>query len=289
MKHLFFALRPKQWIKNLFIFLPLIFGNKLFSFPTNLKVTIAFVLFCLASSAVYLINDLLDIGKDKQHPLKRLRPIARGTVSVHRARTTALILVVAVMAASFALNTTFAVLILVYFIFNVFYTTVLKEIVIIDVCSIAAFFLLRIVIGGVVAEVPISHWIILMTVLLALFLGFNKRRQELKLYKRKAKAYRPVLKKYSWYFIDQMIAVITSTIVVTYLLYTVDSRTVNQFGPHLLLTVPFVYYGIFRYLYLMHKLRKDGDPTRTLLSDPPMQWNLVLWIAISIAVIYFKI
>lgn len=147
---------------------------------------------------------------------------------------------------------------------------------------------MRIIAGAAVARVVISYWIIFMTALVALFLGFNKRRQELRFLKKKATAHRRVLTKYSFLFIDQMVPIITSSIVVVYMLYTVDARTVKEFGTnHLIYSIPFVYYGIFRYLYLIHKRHKGIDPTRILLSDGKMQLNFALWIIICIAVIYF--
>lgn len=288
MKYLFFALRPKQWIKNLFIFLPLIFGKKLFDFPNNFKIIAAFFLFSLTSGVVYLINDIIDLEKDRLHPTKKLRPIASGKVSISQALITACILGILSIIFSFMLDIYFGWVVVAYLIFNLIYSKILKDAVIIDVFCIGAFFLLRIIAGGVVAGVEMSHWIIFLTVLLALFLGFNKRRQELRLLERKAATHRHVLLKYNTYFIDQMIAVITSSIVVVYMLYTVDARTVGEFGTkHLIYSIPFVYYGIFRYLYLIHKLGKSGDPMRILLSDGKMQFNLALWIIVCIAVIYF--
>jgi 4-hydroxybenzoate polyprenyltransferase len=286
-KYLFFALRPKQWIKNLFIFLPLIFGKKLLVFPVNLKTAIAFCLFSLAADVAYLVNDIIDIEEDKTHPTKRLRPIASGRVSIKQAAITACILGILSIVLSFILNVYFGWLVIIYLVFNFIYSKILKNVVIIDVFCISGFFLLRIISGSIVVGVELSHWIIIMTVLLALFLGFNKRRQELQLFERKRTHHRRVLIKYNLYFIDQMIAVITSSIVIAYMLYTVDVRTVKEFGTKsLMFSIPFVYYGIFRYLYLIHKIKRGGDPTRILLSDRMMQVNIVLWIAVCSAVIY---
>jgi 4-hydroxybenzoate polyprenyltransferase len=287
MKYLFSSLRPTQWIKNLFIFLPLIFGKKLFVFPTNLKTVIAFCLFSLAASVVYLINDIIDIEKDKIHPTKYLRPIASGKVSIRQAIITAFILAALSVTLSFMLNIYFGYIVIIYLAFNFIYSKILKEVVIIDVFCLSFFFLLRIMAGSVTAEVELSYWIIMMTALLALFLGFNKRRQELKLLELKATHHRPVLTKYSPYFIDQMIVVITSSIVIVYMLYAGDARTVREFGTkNLMFSIPFVYYGIFRYLYLIHKVKRDDDPTRILLSDRMMQLNILLWIVVCSTVIY---
>ncbi|MFY9402018.1 MAG: decaprenyl-phosphate phosphoribosyltransferase [Candidatus Omnitrophota bacterium] len=288
MKHLFLSLRPKQWIKNTFIFIPLIFGKRLLIFPANLKVFFAFCLFSLSASAAYLINDILDIEKDKRHPIKSLRPIASGKVNIRLALTAAFILLVFSITLSFILNIYFGYIIIVYSISNFFYSKILKKVVIIDVFSLAFFYLLRILSGGVVAEVKLSYWVIIMIALLAMFLGFNKRRQELDLFQEKAIRHRSILVEYDIYFIDQMIAVITSSITIVYMLYTVDIRTIREFGTtKLLLTMPFVYYGIFRYLYLIHKVKKDDDPIRILLSDIPLQLSIVLWIIACSAIIYF--
>lgn len=287
-KYLWLSMRPKHWVKNLFIFLPLVFGRKLFIFPTNLKTAIGFILFSLAASSVYLFNDILDMQKDKLHPIKRHRPISAGNISLRQAAFLACFLGIASLISAFILEKYFGLVVLSYFIFNLIYMKLLKEVVIIDVFCLSIFFLLRIMAGIVIVKTEFSYWIIFMTILLALFLGLNKRRQELQLFKKSAASHRQVLSKYTPYFIDQMIAIITSSIVVVYMLYTIDARTVNIFGTnHLMYSIPFVYYGIFRYLYLIHKVRKDGDPTYILLSDPQMRLNLALWVAVCIAVIYF--
>ena len=287
-KYLFFALRSKQWIKNFFIFLPLVFGKKLLAYPIDLKVIAAFFLFSIASSVVYLINDIIDIEKDKLHPTKRLRPIASGKLMVREAWTAAVILGAIAITCSFLLDIYFGMIVVVYLAFNFLYSKILKNAVIIDVFCIGAFFLLRIIAGSIVAKVQMSHWIIFMTVLLALFLGFNKRRQELSVLGKEAIYHRRILTQYSVYFINQMVLVITSSTVVCYMLYTVDPETVKRFGnSHLIYSIPFVYYGIFRYLYLIHKLKKEGDPTRILIADKKMQLNLVLWLIVCILVVYF--
>lgn len=288
-KYLLYSLRPKQWIKNLFIFLPLIFGKKLLVFPDNLNTFIAFCIFSLAASSVYILNDIIDIRKDKLHPAKRLRPLASGKIGIGEASAAGFILCVVSLAASFALNTYFGYIVIAYLMFNIIYSIALKEVVIIDVFCIGLFFWLRIMAGSAVSGAALSYWIIIMTMLLALFLGFNKRRQELKLLGKKASVHRSVLMKYNLYFIDQMITVITSSIVISYMLYTVNARTVQEFGSeNLIFSIPFVYYGIFRYLYLIHKVKRDGDPTRILLSDRMSQANIAAWIIVCAAIIYIK-
>ncbi|MBU0468565.1 MAG: decaprenyl-phosphate phosphoribosyltransferase [Candidatus Omnitrophica bacterium] len=288
MKHMFIAIRPKHWIKNMFIFLPLIFGKKLFISPLNTNTVLAFFLFSIAASAVYLMNDIIDCEKDKKHPAKKLRPIASGKISTNTAIITSILLgSIAIAGASF-LSINFCSIIIIYLIANIIYSKILKEAVIIDVFCIAVFFFLRVLAGGIVAETEISHWLIIMTALIALFLGLNKRRQELLITDQNPQDRRVVLDKYSTYFIDQMIAVITSSVVISYMLYTVDERTVSVFGTkNLIYSVPFVYYGIFRYLYLIHKANADGDPTKLFLSDYKMQLNVILWLIVCAIVIYF--
>lgn len=289
MSFIFAALRPKQWIKNLFIFLPLIFGKKLFIFPVNLKSLLAFILFSLAASVAYLINDIIDIQKDKLHPIKCLRPIASAKVSIKQATVVAFMLSILSIVLSFMLDIYFGSIVVIYLVLNFVYSKILKDLVIIDVFCIGGFFLLRIAAGATVTGVELSHWIIIMTTLLALFLGFTKRRQELILLKSIAIHHRSVLTKYSLYFIDQIIAVITSSIVIAYMLYAVDVRTIEEFGTnHLIFSAIFVYYGIFRYLYLIHKLHSEEDPTHILLSDRAMQINIALWLIVCVIVIYFR-
>ncbi|MCF7908129.1 MAG: decaprenyl-phosphate phosphoribosyltransferase [Candidatus Omnitrophica bacterium] len=290
MKNFLYSIRPRQWIKNSFILLPLIFGKKLFSYPANLDAVIAMVLFSMTSGAVYLFNDLIDVRNDRVHPLKKFRPIASGKLSIANALIAAIILSFLSIGLAFVLNRYLGLVMLIYLLFNLIYTKVLKNFVIVDVFCVGGFFLLRIIAGSVATGIEMSHWIILMTVLLALFLGFIKRRQELIILQKKAVLHRKVLSKYSVYFIDQMIAVLTSSMVVIYMLYTVDTRTINAFGSnHLMYSLPFVYYGIFRYLYIIHQRFKHGDPTRILFADLKLQLNLALWCIVCILVIYFGI
>ena len=288
MTNLFVSLRTKHWIKNLFIFMPLIFGKKLFVSPLNTNTIIAFFLFSIAASAVYLMNDIIDREKDQNHPTKKFRPIASGKISIKTAITTSVFLGLIAISGAYFLNFNFCLIIVIYLSANIIYSKILKEAVIIDVFCISVFFILRVLAGGIVAETEISHWLIIMTALIALFLGLNKRRQELLITHQYAQDRRVVLEKYSTYFIDQMIAVITSSVVISYMLYTVDERTVSVFGTNnLIYSVPFVYYGIFRYLYLIHKANEDGDPTKMFLSDYKMQLNVVLWLIVCAFVIYF--
>jgi len=286
---LFFSLRPKQWVKNFFIFLPLIFGQKLLCFPANLKTLEAFFLFSMVAGVGYLINDVIDFKKDAFHSRTRTRPIASGKISIAKAKAVAWILGTVSLTLSYLFNPSFGFIVTVYFVLNVVYSKILKEKVILDVFCIGFLFILRVVAGGVVAEVELSHWIIVMTGLLALFLGFNKRRQELKLPGEEAVSHRKVLTEYNAYFIDQMISIVTCSIVVAYMLYTTDPRTTAFFGnKNIMISIPFVYYGIFRYLYLIHKLNMNGDPTQLLFRDKSTQLNLVLWLFVCIYAVYVR-
>jgi len=287
MRNLFLAMRPRQWVKNLFIFLPLIFGKKLFVFPENINTLFAFFLFSMASSSSYLINDIIDLEKDRFHPVKRLRMLASGKIMVKTALILSCILAAVSAIGSFALNPQLSLLMLAYLAGNILYSRYLKTIVIIDVFCLAGFFVLRIMAGTLTATVEFSYWMIFMIALLALFLGFSKRRMDLKLLKEDARVSRSVLAKYNLYFIDQMVAVLTSSIVVVYMLYTVSDRTVALFGStKLIYTVPFVYYGIFRYLYMIHKIGAMEDPTKILFKDKIMALNIVLWILVCAVIIY---
>jgi len=289
MKYLFLSLRPRHWVKNFFIFLPLIFGQKLFDIQASLNIIIAFFIFSIISGVVYLVNDVIDLDADRSHPTKHLRPIASGKISVRSACVSALVLGLISVFCAFRLMPDFGWVVLTYLIFNFLYSKILKKVVIIDVFCLGAFFLLRVVAGSVIADVEISHWMLIMTTLLALFLGFNKRRQELSIQGAADSSSRHVLFEYNIYFIDQIISIITSSIVVVYMLYAVDGRTVAEFGStHLIYSVPFVYYGIFRYLYVVHKLHDGGDPVAIFLEDKMMQLNLFLWILVCILVVYFK-
>jgi len=281
-------LRPYQWIKNGFVLLPVVFSEKLGDLHALGPVFGAFAIFCAASSAVYIANDLADANADKLHPIKKWRPLAQGGFSPTIAMIMAAGLGVSALAFALMLNGKLGVCIAAYILGNLFYSRLLKHVVILDVMSIGFFFLLRVISGAVVISVNVSEWLLICSAILALFLGFNKRRHEIITTGSAADQHRYVLGKYSVYFIDQMIAVLTASTVIFYTLYTVDAHTVARFGTKgLLYTVPFVYYGIFRYLYLVHKRRQGGDPSRIMMKDRMLQLNVILWLAAAISVIYF--
>lgn len=243
---------------------------------------------CFAASAVYLLNDLCDLKEDQQHPVKKDRPLAAGRLSPKAAKAGSVSLAVASIVVAIAAATPgAAVIIAIYIALSVLYSTVLKHIVILDVMFIAVGFVLRILAGAFAVSVTPSHWLFLCTINVALFLGFGKRRAELIALDHNTAGHRNVLQHYSLTFIDQMISVVTSATLVCYILYTVDQRTVQVFGTRMLvLTVPFVAYGLFRYLYLLYHQREGDSPTRTLLLDGPFLINAALWGLSCIAIIY---
>jgi 4-hydroxybenzoate polyprenyltransferase len=282
-------LRPTQWSKNLVIFAALIFSKHLFNHADVLLVGVGFMAFCLIASAAYVMNDLRDCDRDRQHPLKSLRPLPAGRVR----RGTAVLLAAALLACgialALALDLGFGVLLCVYFALQIAYTFWLKEVVILDVMAIAAGFVIRAAAGGVVIAVPVSPWLIICTFLLALFLGFSKRRHELVLLEGRATDHRATLKEYSPYFLDQMIAVVTASTVVAYAIWTVSPEIREKLGTEkLYLTIPFVLFGIFRYLYLVHQREEGGNPTQLLLTDRPLLLDVVLWILTAAVLLYWK-
>lgn len=275
------SLRPEQWTKNLIVFGALVFSKSFTDFQLIESSIILFGLFCLASSSVYLLNDVLDYERDRVHPRKSKRPIASGIVPRPTAIVLSVILAaVALVIAWFFLNPQTMLLLACYAGLNVLYSIVLKHIVIVDVMTIAGGFVLRAVAGGVAISVPISSWLIVCTLLLALFLGFGKRRHELESLKDTASKHREILEHYSIYFLDQLISIVTAAVIVAYTFYTLSPEVEQKLGvEHLEISVPFVMYGIFRYLYLIHKKEKGGSPSRVLLTDLPILVNVLLWFA----------
>lgn len=275
------SLRPEQWTKNLVVFGALVFSRNFTNVPMIETSVLLFALFCLVSSSVYLFNDVIDYEKDRLHPRKSKRPIASGALSRKTAVVVAIILVaVAFLIAALTMNQSTLLVIAAYALLNVLYTLLLKNIVILDVMTIAAGFVLRAVGGGTAIDVPISSWLVICTFLLALFLGFGKRRHELASLDKTATEHRRSLEHYSIYFLDQMISVVTASVVVAYTFYTLSPEVEEKLGvQHLVISVPFVLYGIFRYLYLIHKKEEGGSPSRLLLTDLPMLVDVLLWLA----------
>lgn len=274
--------RPKQLTKNLSVFAALIFAKHVFEQDYFIQVLLAFICFCLVSSCVYVLNDIVDAKKDMLHPKKKFRPIASGIIAKNEAIIFLTVLLPFVIAASFLLDVFFGIVISIYFINNLFYTFKLKHVVIIDVMSIAFGFILRVVGGGLAIRVYISPWILLCTLLLALFLGFSKRRNELVILAGDADRHRKILDEYSLEFIDNMLSIVTASTVMAYSLYTFSSN--NNYN--MMLTIPFVLYGIFRYQYIIYKKKEGGSPEETVLSDIPLIINILLWVISSTVILY---
>lgn len=281
------SLRPTQWPKNVFVLAPLVFGGLLLNAQVTLRAVLALVAFCCASSAVYLINDIRDREEDRRHPLKRLRPIAAGTLKVPVAVLAVLVLVGAAGLLSVRLGRSFALVLGVYLVLNVLYTLWLKHMVILDVMTIAISFVLRVEAGSTATGIEISRWLLLCTIFLALFLAFSKRRHEITLLAHEAAGQRPVLDHYSPAFLDQMINVVTASSVVSYALYCVAAETVEKYHTQdLVFTIPLVLYGIFRYLYLMYQRPGERNPTEAILRDAPFLINILLWGLVVVWIVY---
>ena len=286
------SLRPAQWTKNLIVFAGLLFGQRgtspAFLDPHAIGQAIAaFGIFCALSGVVYLINDVADREADRVHPLKRHRPIASGAVPPSLAIATAAALGIVALGGAWVLRPAFAVVAVAYVALQAAYSGPLKHVVIIDVLAIAIGFVLRAVAGAVAIDVPISHWLLILTVLLALFLALSKRRHELVLLADGATGHRPILEEYSPYLLDQMIAVVTASTLVSYVIYTVSPETVQKFHTDYLgLTLVFPLYGIFRYLYLVHRKEGGGSPADMLLNDRPLLACVALWAVAVAAILY---
>ncbi len=281
------SLRPGQWTKNLIVFAGLVFSLKLFE-PDAIQTSIeAFVIFCALSGVVYLINDVMDRDSDRRHPTKSRRPIAAGDLPVSVALMAAAVIGGLALTASFMLGWRFGAMAASYVALQALYSGPLKHVVIIDVLSIAIGFVLRAIAGAVVLNVVISHWLFVCTILLALFMALAKRRHELVLLADDATSHRPILGEYSAYLLDQMIAVVTASTLIAYIFYTISPETEQKFGTSWLgLTIPFPLYGIFRYLYLVHKRELGGSPADMLLNDRPLLACVTLWVLAVVLIIY---
>jgi len=295
------ALRPRQWTKNLAIFVGIVFAQRLLSFALVERTVVAFAAFCLASSSIYLLNDLLDLENDRQHPVKRNRPLASGKLPTSWAIAAMGVLLLACAALTLLIffipgdhqadifaslgggSVLFAITIAAYLVLMVLYSVRLKHVVLLDVFIIASGFVLRILAGAVVIPVLISPWLYLVTILLSLFLALNKRRHEMVLLQGDASNHRQILKEYSVPLLDQMITIVTAATIMAYSLYTFQGPTGNH---RLMITIPLVLYGMFRYLYLVYMRMEGGSPEELLLHDRHMLGTVVLCTAIIIIVLY---
>ncbi len=281
------ALRPQQWFKNTFALAPLVFAQRLTDLEALERAVTAFVAFCLAASAVYLLNDLRDRDEDRRHPSKRFRPLAAGTLPVPLAWLAVALLLVGAIWLTVLLGRDFGSFLLAYVVLNVLYSLGLKTVVILDVLCISLGFVLRILAGAAAIDVKVSSWLLLCTTFLSLFLAFSKRRHEIQLLADGAVHQRKVLSQYSAAFLDQMINVVTASAVVCYALYAVSPETVERFHTeHLVYTVPFVLFGVFRYLFLVYQRTDAKNPTEALMFDGPFLINLVLWGAAVVWIVY---
>jgi 4-hydroxybenzoate polyprenyltransferase len=280
------SLRPRQWVKNLFVFAGVIFSQQLLT-PLVWTALGAFIIFCGLSGAIYLFNDVMDAERDRLHPSKRLRPIASGALSPSTAVVFGGLLFAGCLAAAFRIGVSFGLVAVGYGVLLTAYSLWLKHMVILDVLTVAAGFVLRAVAGAVAVEAEISGWLLICTILIALFLALGKRRHEYRSLARDAAAHRPILAEYSESFLDQMISVVTASTVTAYALYTMSPETVAKFHTRLLpLTLPFVLYGIFRYLYLLYRRDLGGNPSDLLVSDRALLFDALLWMLATFAIIY---
>lgn len=281
------TMRPKQWTKNAFVLAPLVFDGKLFQPEMALRAGIAFLAFCLASSAVYILNDLVDLEKDRRHPRKRLRPLPSGQLSPRVAQVAGLLFAGVSILTMGLLDLATGVVLTVYLLQNIAYSLYLKNLVIIDVMVVALGFLLRVVAGVLVVHVQnFSPWLYVCVTLLALFMGFGKRRHEIALLEEDAGNHRASLDHYNLPFLDQILSMVTTSVLVAYVLYTFEAETALAQPGRMMLTIPFVLYGILRYLYLIHVRRLGGAPDELVLQDKPLAVTILLWALTVVGVIY---
>ncbi len=287
------TMRPRQWIKNLLVFLPLVFTIRQYWKPFSAemyvyfaKATAAFVLFCAFSAVIYLVNDVVDIEKDRAHPTKRYRPLASGALSRNQAIGAVVVLLLVATPLSFLLDFWFGVAAIGYTAMMLCYSFVLKNIVIIDVFTLAAGFVLRVVAGALAIHVPPSPWLFVLTMLVALFVGFSKRRHELVLLEGNATNHRLTLKEYTPEVLDEMIAVTTASAVMTYSLYTFSAENLPK-AHQMMLTIPFLIYIVFRLLYLVHVKNEGGSPEELVLRDRPLFSAIILWGIAVVGILYF--
>jgi 4-hydroxybenzoate polyprenyltransferase len=279
-------MRPRQWTKNLFVFIPLFFDGKLTDPQSVLRASAAFVLLCLMSSAVYIMNDLADIENDRQHPIKKFRPLPAGELNPTVAAVAAIFLAVGSLVAGYLLEPLLGAILLLYLLLQVGYTLWLKNIVLVDVLVLAAGFVLRIAAGVVVIDVQrFSPWLYVFGGFLALFLALGKRRNELVLLGDSAGSHRSILSEYNLELIDELLGIVTTSSVVAYSLYTFLAEGLPA-NHAMMLTIPFVLYAIFRWLYLIHVKQEGGAPEEILLRDRPLQASLVLWAIVVFVALY---
>ncbi len=290
-KTIFGLLRVHQWIKNLFLFIPLFFAGQFFNLERLEDVGVGFLCFSLAASFVYILNDIRDVEQDKLHPEKKFRPIPAGKVSVGLALVIGIVLLIVSIALAWNLNHTFSYILIVYIILNLSYSLGLKKVAILDLMIVAAGFVLRVLAGGFVADVPVSHWLIVMVYLLALFLVLAKRRDDILEYQNSGVLLRKNIQNYNLDFIHSILTLLSAVITVSYIMYTISDDVSDQFDTnYLYLTSVFVIAGIMRYIQITMVENKSGSPTRVLYTDKFLHVTLAFWILSFFLIIYaFKI
>ncbi len=287
-KPLIKTMRPRQWVKNGLLFIAIIFDKQLTNWPALARTVLGFVLFCLLSSVIYIINDLVDLEADRKHPQKKLRPLASGTLKISTARTAGILLTIIVFIPATLLSLEFALIGLAYLVLNLAYSAWLKHAPILDVMFLASFYVLRVAAGvSLITVTRFSPWLYVFTTFLALYLGIGKRRAELNLLAEEANAHRKSLGEYTLPLLDQLILIVSTATIITYSLYTFSAPNLPV-NHTMMLTIPFVIYGIFRYLYLIEVKDCGGEPEEVLLTDRPLQATIVLWAASILAIFYFS-
>ena len=285
-RDILFSFRPKQWTKNFFIFSALVFDRQLTNSKSVITTLSAFIIFCALSSSVYLFNDLFDIEADKNHPIKKNRPIASGRLSTKLAVIIGVVLSIGALFVAYKLSINFFLICLAYLIINLLYSKWLKHLPVIDVLIVASGFVLRVAAGVTLVEVErFSPWLYVVTTLLALFIGFGKRRAELALLAGSANQHRTVFEGYTLDFLDQLITIVSGTTIIGYSLYTFSAPNLPN-NHAMMLTIPFVLYGIFRYLYLIKVKESGGAPEELLMNDRPLQLTILLW-GLSVLIIFY--
>lgn len=280
-------MRPKQWAKNGFVFAAILFDQKLFEAESLVKVVITFGLMCLTASAIYIVNDIVDVEKDRQHPKKKFRPIASGQLPIPIAVSAAVVFLLVSVGVALLLDLELAAVVVAYILLHVGYSFVFKNIVIVDVFSIAGGFILRLLAGVVVIDVAqFSPWLYVCAGLLSLFLAIGKRRQELVYMGDKATSTRSILAEYNIEFVSDMLRLTITSTAVAYTLYATEAETILLDTNYMLFTVPFVYYALFRYMYLIYVKGHGGDPTEILFDDRPLQLSIMLWGLMVVALLY---
>ncbi|MEO8607647.1 MAG: decaprenyl-phosphate phosphoribosyltransferase [Chloroflexota bacterium] len=282
------TMRPKQWTKNAIIYAGLVFDGQLFIADSLFRVTVSFILLCLAASSIYIINDLVDIERDRQHPKKKYRPLPSGQLPVSLARAAAVIIPIGIIILAALYSLSFSIILLIFIVINILYSFKLKHIVLIDVMTITAGYVLRVAGGVLVIHVAkFSPWLYAVTALLALFLAISKRRQELIIMADGATTVRPIFKEYNLPLLDEMLRTVTTATLIAYILYTIEAPSVLLAGTNLaLITVPFVMYALFRYLYLIHVKGEGGAPDEVLLRDRPLLASIFLWGITFVFILY---